>query len=93
MTNWKLRMTSLLLAATVFCAAPVPALADSADSGKGGWFQTLLEVPVLGDLVRLITGAEKEEGTDEAATMESATAETATPENANPCLLYTSRCV
>lgn len=84
MTNWKLRMTSLLLAATVFCAAPVPALAASADSGKGGWFQTLLEVPVLGDLVRLITGAEKEEGTDETATMESATAETATPENANP---------
>lgn len=84
MTNWKLRMTSLLLAATMFCAVPSPALAAAAENGKSGWFETLLEVPVLGDLVRLITGGDKEKEQEEAATTETATTETATPETANP---------
>lgn len=84
MTNWKLRMASLLLAGAVFSAVPAPVLAAPADGDKGGWFQTLLEVPVLGDLVRLLTGVEKEEDTGKAATAETATSETATPETANP---------
>lgn len=83
MSNWKLRMTSLTLAAAVFCAAPVPALAASVESGKSGWFENLLEVPVLGDIVRLITGGEKASEPENAATAESASPETATPENAN----------
>lgn len=82
MTNWKLRVAGVLMAAAVFCAAPAPALAASAEEGKSGWFQTLLDVPVLGDLVRLLTGKEETEETA-AATAETATAETATPETAN----------
>lgn len=84
MTNWKLRVASLMLAAAVFCAAPAPILAASDESEKGGWFQTLLDVPVLGDLVRFFTGEEKEADAAEQATHETATQETATPENANP---------
>ena len=84
MTNWKLRVASLMLAAAVFCAAPAPILAASDESEKGGWFQTLLDVPVLGDLVRFFTGEEKETDAAEQATHETATQETATPENANP---------
>lgn len=84
MTNWKLRMTSLLLAAAVFAAVPAPALAAPADGDKGGWFQTLLEVPVLGDLMRLITGDGQKEDAEQPSTEETATDETATPENANP---------
>ena len=84
MTNWKLRMTSLTLAAALFCAAPAPALAAAAETGKSGWMETLLEVPVLGDLVRIITGSGKEASTAEtAATAETATTETATAETAN----------
>ena len=84
MTHWKLRLTSLALAATVVCAVPAPALAASAEKGKGGWFQTLLEVPVLGDLMRLLTGDDNKDAA-EMATEETATSETAaTPETANP---------
>lgn len=83
MTHWKLRMLSLALAASLFCAAPAPALAASSETGKGGWFQTLLDVPILGDIMRLFTG-EEEEPAQEAATTETATEETATPESANP---------
>lgn len=84
MTHWKLRMLSLALAASLFCAAPAPALAASSETGKGGWFQTLLDVPILGDIMRLFTGEEEEEPAQEAATTETATEETATPESANP---------
>ena len=84
MTHWKLRMLSLALAASLFCAAPAPALAASSETGKGGWFQTLLDVPILGDIMRLFTGGEEEEPAQEAATTETATEETATPESANP---------
>lgn len=83
MTHWKLRMLSLALAASLFCAAPAPVLAASPETGKGGWFQTLLDVPILGDIMRLFTG-EEEEPAQEAATTETATEETATPESANP---------
>lgn len=83
MTHWKLRMLSLALAASLFCAAPAPVLAASSENGKGGWFQTLLDVPILGDIMRLFTG-EEEEPAQEAATTETATEETATPESANP---------
>lgn len=83
MTHWKLRMLSLALAASLFCAAPAPVLAASSETGKGGWFQTLLDVPILGDIMRLFTG-EEEEPAQEAATTETATEETATPESANP---------
>lgn len=74
MTNWKLRVAGVLMAAAVFCAAPAPALAASAEEGKSGWFQTLLDVPVLGDLVRLLTGKEE--------TPETANALQVTPETA-----------
>lgn len=83
MTHWKLRMLSLALAASLFCAAPAPVLAASSETGKGGWFQTLLDVPILGDIMRLFTG-EEEDPVQEAATTETATEETATPETANP---------
>lgn len=83
MTNWKQRMASVMMAAAVFCAAPVPAFAASAGEGKSGWFQTLLDVPVLGDLVRLLTGNEETDEEAAAASPETATAETATPETAN----------
>ena len=42
--------------------------------------ETLLEVPILGDLIRLFTGAE--ESDDATATQETATREAATPETA-----------
>lgn len=84
MNNWKLRMTSLALAASLFCAAPAPILAAEAGTDKGGWVESLMEVPVLGDLVRLITGNGRNGSTDEtAATDETASPETATAETAN----------
>lgn len=83
MTNWKLRLVSLSLAAAFFCAAPAPALAATATSDSG-WVETLMDVPILGQIVRMLTGSEQtEEETDTVATTETATGETATPETAN----------
>ena len=59
----------------------MPASAASARAEPaGGVMETLLEVPILGDLIRLFTGAE--ESDDATATQETATREAATPETA-----------
>ena len=75
--DWKLRLTSLALAAGLFCAAPAPALA-AATAGGQSWVEELMELPVVGDLLRLFSG----KATDETATAETATDETATDETA-----------
>lgn len=82
MTNWKLRLLSLSLAAALFCAVPAPVLAAEA-TGSSGWVETLLEVPILGRIVRMFTGGEDTAAAEQSATSENATAETATPETAN----------
>lgn len=82
MTNWKLRLLSLSLAAALFCAVPAPVLAAEA-TGSSGWVETLLEVPILGKIVRMFTGGEDTAAAEQSATSENATAETATPETAN----------
>lgn len=84
MTNWKLRLLSLSLAAALFCAAPSAALAAPV-ADQSGWVESLMDVPVLGKIVRMFTGGEeKAADTESAATQETAaTAETATPESAN----------
>lgn len=82
MTNWKLRLLSLSLAAALFCAVPAPVLAAEATGGSG-WVETLLEVPILGKIVRMFTGGDDTAAAEQSATSENATAETATPETAN----------
>ena len=72
--DWKLRLTSLALAAGLFCAAPAPALA-AATAGGQSWVEELMELPVVGDLLRLFSG----KATDETATAETATDDSTCP--------------
>lgn len=84
MKNWKLRLSTAALAVCMSLGTAAPALAaGTAETAAGGasFVETLLDVPLLGSLLRLFVG----DSTDQAgaATWESAaTPETATPENA-----------
>lgn len=87
---WK-RLFSLCLAGCLAGAAlALPAAAaPAALQPAGSMMDTLLEMPILGDLLRLLTGssdgsAPESAGTGENATAETATRETATPESSTP---------
>lgn len=90
MKNWKLRLAALALSFSLAWSAAVPVMAaeisvDAGNGGKTGLVDNLLDVPVIGDLLRLFVGDESvqtaETATSETATGESATAETGqTPE-------------
>lgn len=84
MKDWKLRMASGLLALGLVCAAPAPAMARTPEHPAGGWVSGLMDLPVVGDLLRLLTGGEEEAaGGEGASTAETAaTSETATAESA-----------
>lgn len=84
MKDWKLRMASGLLALGLVCAAPAPAMARTPEHPAGGWVSGLMDLPVVGDLLRLLTGGGEEAAAGEgASTAETAaTAETATAESA-----------
>lgn len=84
MKDWKLRMASGLLALGLVCAAPAPAMARTPEHPAGGWVSGLMDLPVVGDLLRLLTGGgEEAAGGEGASTAETAaTAETATAESA-----------
>lgn len=84
MKDWKLRMASGLLALGLVCAAPAPAMARTPEHPAGGWVSGLMDLPVVGDLLRLLTGGGEEAAASEgASTAETAaTAETATAESA-----------
>lgn len=91
MKNWKLRLAALALSVSMALStgAPVMAAEISVDAGgneKTGLVDELLEVPLIGDLLRLFVGDAPmqtgETATGESATDETATAETATPEAA-----------
>ena len=87
------KLVSLALACCLAGAAALPAFAAPLTAQPAGVMETLLEVPILGDLLRLFTGGEEEpsaQNDDESATAgrhatsESATPEAATPEAATP---------
>ena len=87
---WK-RLLSLCLAGCLAGAslALPAAAAPAALQPAGSVMDTLLEMPILGDLLRLLTGssdgsAPESAGTGENATAETATRETATPESSTP---------
>ena len=84
MKDWKLRMASGLLALGLVCAAPAPAMARTPEHPAGGWVSGLMDLPVVGGLLRLLTGGGEEAAAGEgASTAETAaTAETATAESA-----------
>ena len=84
MKDWKLRMASGLLALGLVCAAPAPAMARTPEHPAGGWVSGLMDLPVVGDLLRLLTGGGEEAAAGEgASTAETAaTPETATAESA-----------
>ena len=84
MKDWKLRMASGLLALGLVCAAPAPAMARTPEHPAGGWVSGLMDLPVVGDLLRLLTGGGEEAAAGEgASTAETAaTSETATAESA-----------
>lgn len=85
MTDWKRRTCSAALAACLLLGTATPALAAPAQAEPTGFVETLMEIPVLGDLVRLLTGGgQRGDATPETATPETATPETATPESATP---------
>lgn len=88
MKNWKLRLAALALSVSMALStgAPVMAAEISVDAGgneKSGFVENLLEVPVIGEFLRLFVGDEPMQ-TGETATAETATGETATGETATP---------
>ena len=82
---WK-RLFSLCLAGCLAGAAlALPAAAaPAALQPAGSMMDTLLEVPILGDLLRLLTGSSDDGAPESAGTGENATPETGTPESATP---------
>lgn len=88
------RLLSLGLAVCFAAAVTAPVSAEAFSTAAvqpaGSVMDTLMEVPILGDLLRFFTGEEEEEDTaetaaaEEAATKEQATAEQATAEQATP---------
>lgn len=91
MKDWKLRMASGLLALGLVCAAPAPAMARTPEHPAGGWVSGLMDLPVVGNLLRLLTGGGEEAAAGEgastaetAATPETATAESAETAKAAP---------
>lgn len=90
MKNWKLRLAALALSFSLAWSAAMPVMAaeisvDAGNGAKTGLVDNLLDVPVIGDLLRLFVGdgavQTAETATSETATEETATAETGqTPE-------------
>lgn len=85
---WQKVLSISLAACLAAGTLAMPASAASAQAEPaGGVMETLLEVPILGDLIRLFTGTEESDdaaATQETATREAATSETATGETAHP---------
>lgn len=98
MRGIRTRLLSLALAGCLAVGVTAPASAEAfcaaALQPAGSVMDTLLDVPILGDLIRFFAGEDEEEtsetaatqenaATPEQATAEQATAEQATPENAD----------
>lgn len=80
MKKWKLRASATALAACMAFGTAAPVWAESEPEAHGqSVMQTLLQLPLLGDFLRLLVG---ETEVIVEATGESATGETATPEEA-----------
>ena len=77
-----MRMLALCAALCLCVATAAPAYAESTrQTPRTSFVETLLDIPVLGDILRFFSG---EEPLSQAATAETATGETATGESATP---------
>ena len=82
MKQTNMRMLALCAALCLCVATAVPAYAESTrQTPRTSFVETLLDIPVLGDILRFFSG---EEPLSQAATAETATGETATPETSTP---------
>lgn len=92
MKQTNMRMLALCAALCLCVATAAPAYAESTrQTPRTSFVETLLDIPVLGDILRFFSGEEPlsqaataETATGETATGESATPETSTPETATP---------
>ena len=82
MKQTNMRMLALCAALCLCVATAAPAYAESTrQTPRTSFVETLLDIPVLGDILRFFSG---EEPLSQAATAETATGETATGESATP---------
>lgn len=82
MKQTNIRMLALCAALCLCVATAAPAYAESTrQTPRTSFVETLLDIPVLGDILRFFSG---EEPLSQAATAETATGETATPETSTP---------
>ena len=82
MKQTNMRMLALCAALCLCVATAAPAYAESTrQTPRTSFVETLLDIPVLGDILRFFSG---EETLSQAATAETATGETATPETSTP---------
>lgn len=82
MKQTNMRMLALCAALCLCVATAAPAYAESTrQTPRTSFVETLLDIPVLGDILRFFSG---EEPLSQAATAETATGETATPETSTP---------
>ncbi len=80
MKQTNMRMLALCAALCLCVATAAPAYAESTrQTPRTSFVETLLDIPVLGDILRFFSG---EEPLSQAATAETATGESATPETA-----------
>ena len=81
MKQTNMRMLALCAALCLCVATAAPAYAESTrQTPRTSFVETLLDIPVLGDILRFFSG---EEPLSQAATAETATGETATPETSS----------
>ena len=90
MKQTNMRMLALC-AALCLCVATAAYAESTRQTPRTSFVETLLDIPVLGDILRFFSGEEPlsqaataETATGETATGESATPETSTPETATP---------
>lgn len=82
MKQTNMRMLALCAALCLCVTTAAPAYAESTRQiPRTSFVETLLDIPVLGDILRFFSG---EEPLSQAATAETATGETATPETSTP---------
>lgn len=82
MKQTNMRMLALCAALCLCVATAVPAYAESTrQTPRTSFVETLLDIPVLGDILRFFSG---EEPLSQASTAETATGESATPETSTP---------
>ena len=80
MKQTNMRMLALCAALCLCVATAAPTYAESTrQTPRTSFVETLLDIPVLGDILRFFSG---EEPLSQAATAETATGETSTPETA-----------